>query len=283
MIKGWIIYPEPVTERQRSNNAFAMMTEAAEKNGIELKVMFQEDFILVCGTKPDILYKKEEVEKPLFAFMRCYDDHLSCHLETMGIRVFNDSASMRISQDKFVTHQKLCEAGIPTPLTFDGIKDYDTARTLTGSDRFIMKSPCGSKGEFIFLINGEKDFNKCKGMLVQEFVDYSSGRDIRVWVTGNRVTGAVLRYNENSFLSNYSQGGSFKRADIDDKVASLAIRSAECAGLEICGIDILFLNEEEYTVCEVNGNAGFRTLYAACPDVNMPMEIFGYISSVVKK
>ena len=281
MIKGWIIYPRPVTETQRNNNAFGLMADAAEKNGIELKILFKEDIILICGTKPGILYKKEEVEKPLFAFIRCYDQHLSEHLETMGIRVFNNSESMFISQDKFLTHLKLCEAGIPTPLTFAGIDDYHTACCLLKSERFIMKSPYGSKGEYVFLVDNETDFNKYKGMLVQEYIEYSRGRDIRVWVTGNNVTAAVLRYNENSYLSNYSQGGSFKRIDIDEIAADLALKSAACTGLEISGIDILFKNENEYTVCEVNGNAGFRTLYAAYPEVDMPMEIFGYISSVL--
>ena len=66
--------------------------------------------------------------------------------------------------------------------------------------------------------------------VLQEFVATSNGRDIRVWVTGNEVAGHVLWYNHLSFKSNFAAGD--------------------------CG----------FKVCEVNGNAGFRTASADIPD-----------------
>ena len=115
--------------------------------------------------------------------------------------------------------------------------------------------------------------------MLQQYISRSFGRDVRVWVIGNSVAGSVLRYSDTSFLSNYAQGGEDMQYEIDSEIKDLALRSTQALGLEFAGVDILF-DEGGYTVCEVNGNAGFRTI-SSVSDKNIPYQLFDYINRKV--
>lgn len=258
------------------------MISAAEKHGITVEILFLEYFTLtVSDNQLSIQYKGKEVSLPLFAVMRCYDEHLSRHLELMGIRLFNSCDSMNRAQDKLTTHQLLALSGIPTPKTFWGTESYEEAAKLLNNSVFILKSPVGSKGEGVYLIKNETDFNNHRECLVQAYIEESKGRDIRVWVIGNRAVAAVERYNENSYLSNYAQGGKARKFNLTPEIEELAVKSSRALGLEFSGVDILYGPNGSYYVCEVNGNAGFRTLWLTNKDIDMLGELFSYIKETI--
>ena len=52
----------------------------------------------------------------------------------------------------------------------------------------------------------------------------------------------------------------------------------EQMGLEFAGVDLLFTPEGGFTVCEVNGNAGFRTLSAVDRHSPILRRLFEYIT-----
>lgn len=163
---------------------------------------------------------------------------------------------------------------------------------------FVMKLNYGSKGENVFLVGDEQEYVRAcvacreeearrfgelsRGVtefgetsdeiycgctpVFQEFVASSRGRDIRVWVTGDEVAGHVLRYNERSFKSNFAAGGSFRHIRLPSEAASLALEATHAAGLFFAGVDLLFDGNGGFKVCEINGNAGFRTASADIPD-----------------
>ncbi len=121
-------------------------------------------------------------------------------------------------------------------------------------------------------------------ILVQEYIESSYGRDIRVWVSGGEVIGHILRYNDNSFKSNFAAGGSFCQVELPQEAARLAIDATNAVGLHFAGIDLLYtanknasdknsvspaadnISDYGFTVCEINGNAGFRTASTDIPD-----------------
>lgn len=279
---GWVIYPLPETEQQKNSNAFDMLLSAAAENGIRADILFSEDITLtISNGELGILHKGKKVEKPLFAVMRCYDAHLSRHLELMGVRLFNSHTSMVNAQDKITTHQLLSLAGIPTPRTYWGINSYKEACDIVGNGIFILKSPVGSKGEAVFMVESEADFNAHPNCLIQEYIEESKGRDIRVWIVGDRAVAAVERFNDCSFLSNYAQGGNARKFDLTPEIERLAVQSSLVLGLEFSGVDILYTKDDQYTVCEVNGNAGFRTLWLTNRDINILAELFRYISETL--
>ena len=104
---------------------------------------------------------------------------------------------------------------------------------------------------------------------------------MRVWVIGGRAVGAVMRYSQTSFLSNYSQGGSVRAFDLPEEAARLAVESAAATGAEFAGIVLLFRGDG-FSVNEVNGNAGVRTLSRGGRN-DIPKELFSYISGIVRQ
>lgn len=283
---GWIIYPRYVA--RHSDNAFGWLTDEAAACGIDLRVLFTEELTVGYGhgTAPTFWHRGEAVmQLPDFAIVRTYDTVLSRALERASVPLINSSASMELCKNKMLTHELLAAAGIPTPLTLyvpEGEYDYRHVAGVLGAGRFVVKRIDGAKGEDVFLIDNEEAMRQavaqCKGhCLCQQFIASSCGRDVRVWVIGDRVAGAVLRYSESSFRSNFSQGGKVAPFDLPDHAAQLAVRSAQLLGVAFSGIDLLFGEDGNFIVNEINGNAGFRTLSHSGRPNTIPANLFAYI------
>lgn len=286
MLLGWVIYPTPA---KGILTAFDWMIESAAKNGISLRVLLAENISTTvgeCGIK--IIYHGEEQTLPHFVLMRHYDVHLSTILEKLGVRVINSTTSMVLSQNKLLTHVELQRNHIPTPFTLYGVINYAYCVEKLGSP-FVVKAIRGSKGEEVFLVADSQEFEDCKNEIrllgaepiAQKYIASSYGRDLRVWVIGERVVASVLRHSETSFKSNIALGGKANYYELPETVSQLAIDSCKAVGLELGGVDILF-DGDHYTVCEVNGNAGFRAFSMAGTKVDIPNEIFKYISNLWK-
>ena len=76
-------------------------------------------------------------------------------------------------------------------------------------------------------------------------------------------------------------GGKAKEVEVTPEIAQLSLRCAKIIGLEFAGIDLLF-SETGYSVCEINGNAGFRTISSVSGEVNIPRALFEYIAGFQK-
>ena len=152
-----------------------------------------------------------------------------------------------------------------------------------GAHEFIVKQNDGSRGVNVFLVRSKGEYDSALGILgakamLQRYVSSSCGRDLRVWTVGERAVGCVLRHSDSSFLSNYSQGGSADPYALSVEAADLAVKAARSLGLEFAGIDLLFTPGGGFTVCEVNGNAGFRTLSSLDRNSSILRNLFEYIT-----
>lgn len=284
---GWIIYPEYVS--RHSDNAFGWLSDEAAAFGITLDILFSEDIEICYGSGRRFLnHKGSKVDiLPDFVLIRTYDSVISRFFESAGIPVINSTESMELSKNKMLTHELLSTAGVPTPLSVykeGGRYNYAELCEMFSSSRFIVKRIDGAKGEDVYLAKDETQMKSaiesCSGRCIcQQFIETSSGRDVRVWVIGNRAVGAVLRYSEISFLSNFSQGGQVKPFELTSEAAELAVAGCRALGMEFAGVDLLF-SAEGFTVNEINGNAGFRTL-SQVGENTIPRELFGYIKQRV--
>jgi RimK family alpha-L-glutamate ligase len=281
---GWIIYEE--NQQTKKMNALDWMKEEANKAGLNVEIMFLEYFsIAIIDNKFAVFYKGEQqVELPKFVLFRCYDLVLANQLDKLGVKVFNKPEAMENSLNKWFTHRILAENKIKTPNTIhlcSSMWDYSKIKKVLGIP-FIVKEIIGSKGEGVYLINDEDSFNnlqfklKNKEVIFQEFIQSSYGRDIRVYVVGDNVVGAVIRKSETDFRSNFSLGGEAIPFELDEKIKNIAIQSTRAANLDIAGVDLLFGENDDVLVCEINSNAGFRTLYS-CYKTNVPREIMLHI------
>lgn len=288
-MKGWIVYPRYISLHK--DNAFEWMRREALRYGIELEVLFFEDLAPLYSYNSLILLRNgaEVNEYPDFVILRGYDTVLSDHFEIHGIPVINTTASASAAKDKLLTCQLLAGANIKIPATLGGIPEewkYQEITSRLGSGPFVIKRRDGAKGEDVYLVKNEKEMayavDRCAGnCIAQKFVSESSGRDIRVWVIGGKAVACVMRHSENSFRSNYSLGGKVSPYELSAEITDIAERSADIIGLEFAGVDLLF-GKDGFSVCEINANAGFRTL-SELGDNNIPSRLFEYIAEKYRK
>jgi RimK family alpha-L-glutamate ligase len=112
-------------------------------------------------------------------------------------------------------------------------------------------------------------------MIFQEFISESSGRDVRINMVGDKAVASMLRYNDNDFRANITNGGSMKKYTPTANEIRVAQTVMKALKLDFGGIDILF-GKNEPILCEVNSNAHFKNIYD-CTGVNAAEKIFEYI------
>lgn len=284
MPDGLIVFPESTLTK--ASTAFDWWRAEAQRCGIRLAVAFAEQIQMRYVDGNALTFTGgRQIDTPRFAVMRGYFRDISCHFERLGIPAVNRWISMQESADKILTHQALTAAGLPTPVTVypASALSYDDACEAIGARRFVIKPIEGSCGVNVFLVNSCDEYDhaiKSAGSdaLIQHYVRSSSGRDLRVWTVGEHTVGCVMRHSSSSFRSNYAQGGSASVCALSDDAARMAVAAARCLGLEFAGVDLLFTPEGGFTVCEVNGNAGFRTLSAVDRHSPILRRLFEYIT-----
>ena len=98
---------------------------------------------------------------------------------------------------------------------------------------------------------------------VQRAVDHG-GRDVRVFVVGGCVLGAIERRSpDGDWRTNVSRGGSADPIDLSSEWADLAVRAAAAIGADYAGVDLLPSRDGAVAVLEVNGIPGWQGLQRA--------------------
>ena len=206
-----------------------------------------------------------------FAVYLDKDKYQSEILENLGIKLFNSHKSIRVCDDKGLTTLALMDKGVNLPKTIFGALCYNKdmpinkewAKKIANSLGFplIVKESFGSMGKGVYLAN---DFDelvsimnelKLKPHLFQEYLGTRRGVDVRVIVVGGKTVCAMQRENEFDFRSNVAQGGKGTPIDLPPKFKQTAEKCASVLGLSYCGVDLLYGNDGEPYVCEVNSNA----------------------------
>jgi RimK family alpha-L-glutamate ligase len=93
---------------------------------------------------------------------------------------------------------------------------------------------------------------------LQRFVPHT-GRDIRAFVVGDRVIGAIARHSD-GWRTNVSRGGKAEAFALPTGWEAMAIRAAEAVGAEYAGVDLLPSSDGTVYLLEVNGIPGWRGL-----------------------
>ena len=189
------------------------------------------------------------------------------HLRPM----LNEPQSVLTAMHKFAAATKLVEAGIQVP---DALLALSNARL--NRDRFefgdeaVYKTAIGTHGGGTWKIGPEEDLNPRVGdrqAFLQSLIerDGERHRDLRVYVVGDEVIGAMNRYApDNDWRTNVALGGDVADAseDLPAEVVDVALQSADVIGLDYAGVDLVE-GEGGWYVLEVNPTAGFKGLFEA--------------------
>ena len=151
----------------------------------------------------------------------------------------------------------------------------------------VVKTISGSQGTGVFLCEDRSSLEDLMelvsatksnvNIILQEFIQSSRGRDLRVITVGGRAVACMQRVaQDGSFKANVSRGGRAEPFDITPEIEWLSTEVSRLLGLDVAGIDLLF-DGDHYRICEANSSPGFKGIEHCLP-VSMPHEIFSFVA-----
>ena len=192
-------------------------------------------------------------------------------IEERGVPVVNSPRAIERAVDKFYTDALLREAGLPTPETVVCENMADAMEAVRRMGDVVIKPIFGSMGHGLVRVSDPdiafrvlKSLDQVRSVFyIQRAVDHG-GRDVRVFVIGGRVLGAIeRRAAEGDWRTNVARGAEATAIDIPAEWAQLAVRAAAAIGADYAGVDLLPSPGGEVFVLEVNGIPGWQGLQQA--------------------
>ncbi len=267
-MKG-VIFLNPFLVPKESVHQAERLKEEFNKLGVEIEIV--TDGFSRVAIEGDMV--SVDLYPPDFAVYLDKDKYLSEVLEKGKLRLFNRHKAVRVCDDKAQTYIALSGNGIKFPKTIFGALCYradlpikrEWAQKIAEELGFpvIIKESFGSMGKGVHKADNIEDLLaimekvKLKPHLFQEYLPLRKGVDVRVIVIGGKTVASMERRNQDDFRSNVAQGGCGVKIDLPEKFQIVAESCAEILGLDYCGVDLLYGNDGEPYVCEVNSNAFF--------------------------
>ena len=192
-------------------------------------------------------------------------------IEDRGLPVVNSPKAIERTIDKFYTTALLKGAGLPTPDTVVCENDKDALAAIKAMGDVVIKPIFGSMGHGLVRVSDPDVAFRVVQTLrqigtvfyVQRVIDHG-GRDVRAFVVGGRVIGAIERFvPAGDWRTNVSRGGSARAFELPSEWEELAVRAAAVVGADYAGVDLLPARDGSVFVVEVNGIPGWRGLQQA--------------------
>jgi ribosomal protein S6--L-glutamate ligase len=213
-------------------------------------------YMNITSHNPGIHYKGQKLEPfdavipRIGASVTFYGTAVLRQFEVMNVYPLNESVAIARSRDKLRSLQLLAREGIGLPITGFAHAPDDTEDLIkmVGGAPLVVKLLEGTQGIGVVLTETQKAaesviqaFRELDAhILVQEFIKEAGGADIRCFVIGDKVVGAMMRQGpEGEFRSNLHRGGSATMIKITPEERSTATRAAKILGLNVAGVDIL--------------------------------------------
>lgn len=277
---GWLIYDREGAKRNHSY--IQMYREEGELLGIEILLKFEDE--LSFGTfdnKLVLLEKGTKVENPDFAICRTIQPKFSWYLEQCRIKIFNSAKVSEICNDKGKTYAYLAEKDIP--LVESVFLKNKVFMECIDKIPFgtVIKAVSGHGGNQVFLWDKKMDKESLisgigsQDVVVQKFTGQAR-QDVRVYVIGNRIVGAIRRTAKEGFRSNYSLGGKVEEYHLSKEEEMLVQKVIAEFSFGLVGIDFIIGDSGEFILNEIEDVVGARMLYQ-CTDINLVREYLLFI------
>ena len=134
----------------------------------------------------------------------------------------------------------------------------------------IIKNVTGTQGKGVYLCESEEKFsdvmeliytnNANANIIIQEFIETSYGRDLRVFVIGGKVVGCMQRIAKSGFKANFSKGADVQPYKLTSEAEWIATEASRLLNLDVAGVDLLFGEDGKYLICEANSSPQFHGL-----------------------
>ena len=255
--------------------------------------------ILFDKNKPKILFNNEDITN----FSDAIIPRIGASFTEHGLAIVNQfektesytiasSQGILLSRNKLFTMQHMVKNNIPIPKTLytkDTLLLKEQLDLLEG-EQCIIKFLEGTHGLGVMLAESKKSaisiietmHSLNKPILIQEFVKESNGEDIRAYVVGDEVVASMKRSSDGKdFRSNVHRGGSTSVIDMTSEEKQIAVKTAQCLGLDVAGIDLI-RSKNGPLVIEANSTAGLEGIEKATR-VNVAGKIIKLIEKNVGK
>ncbi|OIP32462.1 MAG: alpha-L-glutamate ligase [Deltaproteobacteria bacterium CG2_30_63_29] len=271
--------------------------EAAAQRGHKVKVLSTLKFSIdLRPGRPDLYYRQQHLSQydatlpRIGASVTYYGTAVVRQFEQMDVFCANSSAGISNSRDKLRSLQILSrhKLGIPRTTFVRDKKDVMPAIERVGGAPVVIKLLEGTQGIGVLLAETVESAaaivellqSQRQNVLIQKFVSESKGRDIRAFVVGDQVVGAMRRVAQGQeFRSNVHRGARTERVKLDKAYADTAVRAAQIMGLRVAGVDMLE-SKDGPQIMEVNSSPGLEGI-EGCTQLDIAGAVVDYIAAQV--
>ena len=241
-MKGYVYYSEDESIR---NRAFIDdLIQEAKNIGIELHLLIDDEL-------PNV--------NTDFILFRDRNPNKAKSFERLGFRLFNRAEVNKIANDKWRTYQLSLLLGLPTIPT-------KRVKMVVEVPNYpvVLKTVDGHGGTEVELCRNSLEAEQFlstysnREIIAQQYIE-SGAQDVRVFIIGDEIIGAVKRTGIDSFKSNYTLGGSIESytlshtQEIDVRKVVRALKS------DYIGIDFLLLPDGSWLLNEIEDPVGARS------------------------
>lgn len=282
-----------------SPNAYSTrrLKEAAEQRGHTAKVLNTLKFAIDLDKgSPDLYYRQKPLSNydamlpRIGASITYYGTAVVRQFQQMDVFCANTAHGILNSRDKLRSMQILSRhhIGIPRTTFVRDKKDVLPAIARVGGAPVVIKLIEGTQGIGVLLADSEKQAESIiellqsqkQNVLIQKFVAESKGKDVRAFVVGDQVVGAMRRVAQGQeFRSNVHRGGIAEPIELDEQYRETAIRCTQILGLQVAGVDMLE-GKDGPQVMEVNSSPGLEGI-ETCTDLDIAGAVVDYIAAQV--
>lgn len=196
--------------------------------------------------------------------------------------MFNRSEVSRIANNKLGTFELAIMLGIPT---------IETHKLYTPKQiekyPVVVKTADGYGGQEVHLCKEEIDVVKVQEkyadrlLVVQPYIE-TNATDVRIFVLGEEILGAVKRSGVDSFKSNYTLGGKVEKYKPSKRDQLMVEKITSALHSDYIGIDFLVLPNGQLVLNEIEDPVGARSLYGT-HDFSVAEKLMAYIADSLTK
>ncbi|MHA1370428.1 MAG: RimK family alpha-L-glutamate ligase [Promethearchaeota archaeon] len=280
-----------------------------ERVGFEVVLITPDEIAIGVGLDRNFLHKNVEIDDIAGFIIRGVGLTLLNKsffrldvLYSLGYRghvLLNSARSTELALNKTMSSVILDANGIPTPKTIvaEDVKHAINGFMMLGSD-ILVKPIYGSQGVGIFRLQDKgyaervfiEMFQKGFVFYLQEFkewmpapgLDVHKPFDIRIFIVGNEIAGAMLREaaSDSTWKTNIHAGAIPRAFDPSQEIKELALKSADIFGLGVAGVDLMY-SDDQWFVLEVNCAPGWTGISKVC-NTNFPALIAEHLKNILK-
>lgn len=273
------------------------LKEAAAARGHRVRILDTLKFgIFLEPSSPELTYRTrlfssfDAVIPRIGSSITFFGSAVVRQFEQMGVYCLNSSNSILSSRDKLRSMQILSshDVGIADSAFVTDKKDVLPAIKRVGGAPVIIKLLEGTQGVGVILAESDKMAEAIietlhstrHNVLIQKFVAESKGKDIRAFVIGDRVVGAMRRKAVGTeFRSNVHRGGTTEQVELTEEYERTAVRAAHILGLRVAGVDMLE-GKDGPVIMEVNSSPGLEGI-EKCTGIDIAGAIIDHLSEQV--